>query len=198
MRLINIESTPIQYKIHMEPPRLEMRQAQNPSVQLESQPVRLQLRSRNIQVQLDTTAMRESMGLRSVGAFLSDQAGRGRQAALDATAELARFGRQVGAIEDGVTIAQLVAQQILQQPGTVTAFIPSVGPEISWLPGGVELAYQPPQLETDWQTNKNVLDYIPGKFEVVIEQYPTVEIEYLGEPQYVPPSASPTYEEQPA
>ena len=34
-----------------------------------------------------------------------------------------------------------------------------------------------------------------GELNVNVEQYPKVEIEYVGEPMYVPPSANPSYEE---
>ncbi len=38
-------------------------------------------------------------------------------------------------------------------------------------------------------------DYVPGKLEINIEQYPKVEIEYVADPLYVPPRANPNYEE---
>lgn len=38
--------------------------------------------------------------------------------------------------------------------------------------------------------------YVPGELNINVEQYPKVEIEYVGEPMYVPPSASPEYEER--
>ena len=37
--------------------------------------------------------------------------------------------------------------------------------------------------------------YVPGELAINVEQYPKVEIEYVGEPLYVPPSANPSYEE---
>ena len=37
--------------------------------------------------------------------------------------------------------------------------------------------------------------YVPGELNVNVEQYPRVDIEYIGEPMYVPPSANPAYEE---
>ena len=43
---------------------------------------------------------------------------------------------------------------------------------------------------------QNVMNYIPGKFNFSITQYPEVKIEYLGEPVYVPKSADPNYDEE--
>ena len=36
--------------------------------------------------------------------------------------------------------------------------------------------------------------YVPGELRVDVEQYPKVDIEYMGEPMYVPPSANPAHE----
>ena len=121
------------------------------------------------------------------------QAEKGMKAAQTATAEFSRFGTQVGQIQDGVTIAQLIAQKMFSQPETITAFLPSVGPQITWQPGEIKMEGDPGDLTTEWEINKNIMDYIPGKFQIVIEQYPGVKIEYLGEPNYVPPSAAPGF-----
>lgn len=196
MQLLKIESIPIQYQIKVERPRLEVKQAENPSAKMTQIPARLELSSKRIEVRLDTTDMRKSMGLQSVGSMLAQEAQKGIQAAQQATADLSKFGTDVGQIQTGITIAQLVSQKIMQdqQPNVVTAFIPSVGPTITWDPNELKKQYVEGQLSNEWQINQNVLNYIPGKVQLMIEQYPHVEIEYLGEPSYVPPSSNPNYE----
>lgn len=194
MQLLSIKSIPIQYQITLEHPRLEMRQAQNPRVELDQQRVGLGLRSRDIQIRMDSTEMWASLNLKSVGRAIADNAQKGVQAAQEATADLSRFGTQVGRIDKGVKILDLVAQRVMQQPDTVTVFLPSTGSDISWEPGDLEVEYQPGSLNTDWQVNQNVMNYIPGRFQLEIQQYPRVEITYLGKPQYVPPSSAPDYE----
>ena len=109
-----------------------------------------------------------------------------------------QFGNQISQIQDGVSISQVVQQKMLEQPTTYTTFIPSAGIDISWQPQQLNLDYQPTQLEFDWQTMKNSMEYVPGKYQMDILQYPKVQIEYLGTPTYVPPSADPNYEEQSA
>lgn len=196
--LLNIQSIPIEYQLQIERPRLEMRQANNPRSNVTQTPSSLQIHTKNIQVRLDTSDMRSSIGLKSAPDLIAEAAAYGKQTAQEATAEMTRFGDQLGQIQDGVTVAGLIQQKMLQQPDTVTVFLPSTGPAVSWDPNQINMKYQPGNLDFEWKINQNVLNYIPGKFQMVIKQYPKVQIEYLGDPNYVPPSASPNYEEESA
>ena len=191
MQLISIHTTPLKWSIQTQPARLEMKQADNADIAINQKDAKISIHSRNIQIQLDTTEMRRSMGLRDISAVLEDEAAKGREAAQQAVAEFSRFGTQMGRIADGVTIAQLVTQKIMEQPDTITAFIPSVGPDISWIPAEANLEYIPGELSTDWKVNRNLMEYIPGKFEFIIDQYPDITIQWLGQPNYFPVSAKP-------
>lgn len=82
---------------------------------------------------------------------------------------------------------------MMEQPESYTAFLPSTGPNISWLPNQLNKNYQAGELSFDWQTARNVFEYVPGRFHMEVLQYPKVQIEYLGEPNYVPKSADPNY-----
>lgn len=192
MGLISIHSTPIQYKLQIEPARLEMQKQGATQGQTQQADAQLELHATRIQVRLDTTEMRHSMNLRSVPTMIKDEAQKGYQASLDAIAELSSFGTQVGQIQNGVSIVQVLAQRIQQQPDVITAFIPNVGPSISWDPGQLTVDYHPGELQTEWELSKNVLSYIPGGYEMIIEQYPKVQVEYLGQPNYFPASAAPS------
>lgn len=198
MQLINITSTPIDYKINIEPARLEMKQADNARQKMTLDPSRLSIQSRNIEVRLDSTRMRASLNLRNPGEFARYFGSQGRQTAYENIGERVQFGNQIAQIQDGVTISQVVQQKMLQQPTTYTTFIPSAGIDMSWQPAQLDLDYQPAQLEFDWQTMKNSMEYVPGKYHMEILQYPKVQVEYLGTPTYVPPSADPNYEEKSA
>ena len=198
MQLINITSTPIEYKINIEPGRLEMKQADNARQKMTSFPSELSIQSRNIEVRLDSTRMRASLNLRNPGEFARYYGSQGLQTAFENIGDRVQFGNQSSQIQDGVSIGQVVQQKMLEQPTTYTTFIPSAGIDISWQPQQLNLDYQPTQLEFDWQTMKNSMEYVPGKYQMDILQYPKVQIEYLGTPTYGPPSADPNYEEQSA
>lgn len=198
MQLINISSTPIEYKINIEPARLEMKQADNARHQMTLDPSQLSIQSRNTQVRLDTTQMRASLNLRNPGDFARYYGSQGNQTAYENIGERVQFGNQIARIQDGVSISQVVQQKALQQPTSYTTFIPSAGVDMSWQPAEINLDYKPTDLSFDWQTMKNIMEYVPGKYQMEILQYPKVSVEYLGTPTYVPPSADPNYEEKSA
>ena len=195
MQLINITSTPIEYKINIEAARLEMKQSDNPRYQMTQNQGRMNIDAKNIQVRLDSTRLRESLNLRDPGAFARYYGSQGQQTAYENIGERVQFGNQNSQIQDGVSISQIVQQKALKNPTTYTTFIPSAGWDISWQPQELNLDYQPTEMNFDWQVQKNIMEYVPGKYQMDILQYPKIEIEYLGTPTYVPPSSDPNYEE---
>ena len=195
MQLINITSTPIEYKINIEAARLEMKQSDNPRYQMTQNQGRMNIDAKNIQVRLDSTRLRESLNLRDPGAFARYYGSQGQQTAYENIGERVQFGNQISQIQDGVSISQIVQQKALQQPTTYTTFIPSAGWDISWQPQELNLDYQPTEMNFDWQVQKNIMEYVPGKYQMDILQYPKIELRYLGTPTSVPPSSHPNYDE---
>ncbi len=195
MQLIKITSVPMQCKFEIEPARLQMRQAQNPQQQVTVTPSKLTLSSSDIKVRLDTTDLRASLNQRDNTSFAIYTAELGKQAASDALNDAVQTGDAMQRIDDGVSIAQIVQQKMLEQPDSVMVFLPSTGTDISWQPGSLSTDYEPATVDTNWQIMKNQMEYIPGKFHLNILQYPDVQVEYLAGPNYVPPSADPEYTE---
>lgn len=198
MQLINITSQPLKYEIHTEAARLEMNVPKNPQGTVKRAPSQMRIRTKDIEVRLDTTEMRASLNLRSIASWKQVWAQQGQQAAYEVIGENVQTGNQMQRIDDGVTIGQIVRQKMLQAADctTYTTYIPSEGTEISWDPAQININYDPGSVQTEWQIAQNVMNYIPGKFQMEILQYPKVTIEYLGEPTYVPPSAAPGYVEE--
>ena len=87
--------------------------------------------------------------------------------------------------------------QMLAQTSVTTGigFIPSVGADISWTPADLAVDFTPASVDFKPMVQKTEAVYVPGELNVNVEQYPKVDIEYIGEPMYVPPSANPAYEE---
>lgn len=73
-------------------------------------------------------------------------------------------------------------------------FIPSAGAEITYQPGSITMDYQMDRLMFNVKLNNGNVEYIPGSIEIVITQWPDVQIEYMGRPVYVPPSAAERFE----
>lgn len=191
MQLIKITNIPIEYQIQVERARLEVQKADNPEMSIHKRPSKLEINTRDVQIRMDTKEMRSSIGLESASTKIRKAAQRGMQAAQSATAQFASEGNTLAHSEAGVGVREIAANRLFSQPETATVFLPSAGPVISWQPNSIKMQYDPGDLETDWRIRQNTMDYVPGKFRMSILQYPKVQIEYLGEPNYVPPSANP-------
>lgn len=196
MNVLKITSTPIKLSMTSQRARLES-QIPDPEVGIIQNPGHLNMKSENIKVNIDSTRTRDSLGFRTPKGLMRDAAQAGLAAASEATAQYSRIGNQMMQIQDGVTVADIMKNQMLAQASVATGikFIPSVAPEISWTQPDLSIDYTPAQVEFHPQVSEHSARYVPGELNVNVEQYPKVEIEYVGEPMYVPPSASPDYEE---
>ena len=194
MNLLKITHLPIQYQYETEPAKLEMNKTAPSQGRIRRQPSKLSVDSSNVKVNINNDKARESMNMRTSSSWARDYAMRGERAAQQATGESVQFGNQLQQIEDGVTIGQVVRSKMLQKtPDSVLVFIPSVGPEIQWEEPKIDMSYDPGSINMDWQIMKNVFNFVPGKFNIEITQYPSISIEYIGPAMYVPPSAAPDY-----
>lgn len=194
MQLLKITTVPIKIEMKVERPRLEMKR-NDPSVEMKAKPVKLRLQAQNTKVNINTKNMRYSMGYRDVFEMSTDAAREGSTAALEATAQYAEIGNQMTKIHQGANVADIMYSKFYRGYTTQMAFIPSEGPEIDWAPASLDIQYDPAQLEMEWSILQNTMQYHPGDFSIEVTQYPRVDIEYLGDFMYVPPSAKPGYEE---
>ena len=192
MNVLKITTTPIKLSMSSQKARLESHLPE-PELGIIRTPSRL-----NIKVNIDTSAARDSLGFKTARSLNRDAAVFGKQAAADATGRYAQMGNQMMQIQKGVTIPEIVQNQMMAQTKVTTGFefLPAVGPDISWDPGSLAIDYTPSRIEFDPQPDMQEAVYVPGELNINVEQYPKVEIEYVGEPMYVPPSASPEYEER--
>lgn len=174
------------------PARLEMKQAQT-KLKLSKRNGQLSIRSQNIKVNINTREMRNSLGYKDMIAMARDASERGTQAARDAVAQYTETGNQMAQIHKGANIPDILYSRLVRDAATEMVFLPSVGAEISWEPGSVEFNYTPSELSFEWERIKKSMEFVPGSFAGEIKQYPKVEIEYLGDPIYAPPSANPDF-----
>jgi len=194
-QLLRITSVPIQMKYELEPARLEMKHdREKPVAELKKTPSQLETHSRNIRVNINTDAAYESMNLRGMAVFARDNAQKGRVKAQKGMGEAVDFGNQMQRIQDGVTIAQIVQSKMKEVPTTYHTFLPAVGPDVNWEDSELKMKYDPGHLDVNWQIMHNVMNFVPGKFSIMVTQIPRVQIEYMGDPLYVPPQANPNYE----
>nr|WP_312577359.1 DUF6470 family protein [Sedimentibacter sp.] len=65
--------------------------------------------------------------------------------------------------------------------------------DTSWNPQDISIRYEMDKLNFDWKVNRPQINFIPGNIEFIIKEYPKLEINYIGTPIFVPPSADPNY-----
>ena len=92
------------------------------------------------------------------------------------------------------TIADIAYQNMQNNYESVMTFLPSVPANINWDPQQLSMQYEMDKLSFDWRTSQQPdMQFTPASIEYHVKQYPKIEIEYVGKPTYVPPSASPDY-----
>lgn len=95
------------------------------------------------------------------------------------------------------TSATNVVENYITTADNVTGYVPNTLDSIKWEPATLDLNLElnfntEPEYEyVEEETTK--LRYVPREISFEVEQYPSIKIEYLGGPQYVPASSDPNY-----
>lgn len=193
--LLKIQTVPINIEYKVQRASLQ-HQSTPPRVNITRNRGSLNIQTRPAKVNIDSYETRASAGLKSAPRAIQESAAEGKNAAYEATRRFAEEGNQ--RLDSGGaknTIADIVTSRMIKSAETITAFIPSVRPEITVDPGAISFDVTMDKLTFDWNINhKPQLEFVPGNIEFAVTQYPQVIIEYVGSPIYAPPSADPNYE----
>lgn len=191
--LLKITNIPLEYEMTIQHARLERSQSSPPLVEMSRQRGGLSVNSRPAKLLLDTYEARASL-VPTTRRAISQNAQRGLQAAGEAAQSYAREASMMKWSkpgEGGAMLDQVLAQRTQLPTGEFQlGFIPSTGAEITYQPGSISMDYQMDRLMFNLKLNNGTVEYIPGSIEFVITQWPDVQIEYMGRPVYVPPSAA--------
>jgi hypothetical protein len=193
--LIEIKTVPIELEFKVTHAKLEHTQG-TAELEISRDEGGLSIRSRAIRLNLDTFESRNSVTPTTIRAN-AQSAQMGQQAAYEATATYARQGQLLLTAKVGqelVTQFAAEAQTKDLKTNVGLQFLPSVGADISWEPGEMNIRYEMDKLNFDWRVSQGQLEFIPGDIEISVKQQPDVVIKYVGGPIYVPPSADPDYE----
>lgn len=193
MQVIEIKTTPGKYELEVTPAKLEYDNDTIRDMHVQTTPSTLKIDAKNISVKIDSYESRKSIGLMTMGDRISYEANRGKQNAAEKTREYVNIGQQMSNIHEGANIPSIIAQKRLAEtnPQLVTAFFPSVGPNISWEPNELNMEYTPTELDINWQELDRSMTYIAGSVKFNVVQRASVDIEYVGGPNYFPKSSAP-------
>jgi len=195
MQLLRITTVPIKIKMNVENAKLQLNQ-ELPRMKQQTSRSRLSLKKQDIKVRIDTYEARKRMGMLNMRDYAKAAARKGIEGAQAAAAEYAELGNKLAMAHKGVTVSEAAYSKLVKEPVSQKVYLPAVGAQLAWEGGTLEAAFEPAQVQTDWDTGTADLVYVPGDLEVEIEQYPDIRIEYMGSPNYVPPSSDPEYEEE--
>lgn len=158
----------------------------------------IQIKSKPVRLNLDTYEARKSASNESAIDSVKSYAAKGKQGAYHATARYATEGSilmNVKLDEDAFKQISNLRLKNNEHKTPNIKWIPNRPVDIQYEPGDLTIKYSTDKLNFDFHQNKKPMKFIPGDIEFVITQQPDVVIKYVGDPIYVPPSASPNYEE---
>ena len=148
-----------------------------------------------VKLNIDTYQARASIGYGHMndGDMMTKKAKEGFSIAFQGSARVASEGDQLarGMTASEIAINRARAGATIE---TIMEFLPKEGAQVTFDEGTLNIEYQMGTQDFDWDVLPQLpMRFIPGSVELIIHDRPRVEIEYIGDPIYVPPSANPNY-----
>lgn len=194
--LIRITTTDIQYELRTTQAKLTYNNNHIPTAKVKTTQGQFSMKSENASIKIDTYEARRSLNMPNSTDAAYEKAQKGTQANNKYISRVISEGEARGNIENQVSVGAIARQKFAQPAQYATVFLPEGGAQLTYEPGSLDMQYTPAEMSYEWDDNKFSLDYEPGSVEMIISQMPSVTIEYLGEPRYVPPSSNPNYVEE--
>lgn len=192
-QLLSITSVPIAVEITVNRAHLDYN-TELPKVDVSRNKGGFKIQADPIRIDIDSTAVYNSIGLKNIDTLRQDYSQESIKVCYQATASIVQEGDLL--LGQNITPAQIAAQKSQRSIETILSFLPTEGPDISWTGGTLSINYQTDDLNFDWETTtRAAFEFVPGSIEFNIKSMPKVDIEYIGEPIYCPPSANPNYVE---
>lgn len=194
-QLLSITTTPIQIEVNISNARLDQ-STELPSVEISRERGGYTMKAEPIRVNIDTFEIRQETGLKTDATITKELANEGMKIAYEGTARVVNEGNALAEIHNNVRPSDIAKQRSMEsfKVETVMDFIPKSRPDISWDGGTISLNYQTDKLNFEWDVfDKASFEFVPPSIQFTVTERPKVEIEYLGGPIYVPPSADPNY-----
>ncbi len=193
--LLEIKTIPMSFEMKINKAKYEVATT-NATFELKRHKGGIDMRMKPTKLNIDTIEARYSAGIKSAMRSVQDFAKKGIQAGYQATAAYAKEGNMMLDINiSGNPIAEIAMKKFFSDVEFNLGFAPEVGPDISWDIGGISMNFKMDDLDFEWNLEKPAVTFVPGSIEFIINEYPRVEINYIGTPIFVPPSANPDYKE---
>lgn len=193
--LLQITTIPIKIEIKVTNASYEYPDDRQPKVNISTKNGELVMEAEPLKLNIDTYEARKSLGYGHMndGDMLKQKANEGWSLAFQGTARVASEGDMLAR---GVKASDIARQNVRAGATveTIMEFLPKEGADITFEAGTLNIEYQMGSQEIDWDlTTQLPMEFIPGSVELIVKDYPRVEIEYVGDPIYFPVSANPNY-----
>lgn len=194
--LLQIKTIPIKYEMKIQ--KAELRYSQSKTdVLINNESGSLDINSKPIKLSIDTYDARSSINPTTMES-VRQAAASGLEAASEATATYTEEAALLLDAKVSNPLDQIFRQRAQMPTGEFgLAFIPTSGPDLEWSAPDLNIKYQMDKMSFDIRAAKGDFEFIPGSIEISITQMPDVEIEYIGKPMYVPPSAAKYFDHEP-
>lgn len=190
--LLQITSTPARYEYEITRARLEISQ-EAPAVRRTTQRASINMRQQAGRLEMDSVRRRSDMGFKGVVDRANFEGDKGKQTALEATGSYAEIGNQLADIAHGANVPDTMWGQAMKHNNGQLVLVPVSPVDIHYIPANLQMDYQPGQMNADWDIGRAKLNFVPGSFALNFSQYASINIEYIGGYNYVPPSANPDF-----
>ena len=199
MQLLKIKTIPIKYNISTKSASLTVPEIEPADMKLDTTPLKIDTQTKSIQMRMDSSDMRRSMGMKTIADVMREAPAKTQQTANRVTSEYVQIGNRMAKdAHNGLTVAQIMRDKSFENT-TIESTIGSIPTEridLSWEPAAVKHKVRRSEVETDWKTAAQEMEFVPSSYSLEVEQYADVIIEYIGGHQYVPPSSDPNYEDK--
>lgn len=200
--LLQITTIPIKIEIKVTNAKYEPSESgveRQPKVNITTRNGEFVMQAEPLKLNIDTYQARKSLGFGHMndGDMLKKTAQDGFSIAFQGTARAVSEGDMLakGMSPSEIAINNARAGATVE---TIMEFLPKEGADITFDGGTLNIEYQMGSQDFEWDLHNQLpMEFIPGSVELIVRDRPRVEIEYVGDPIYVPPSANPNYEPSP-
>lgn len=195
--LLQITTIPIKIEIKVTNAKFEhSEEYTQPKVNIETKNGGYVMQAEPLKLNIDTYEARKSLGYGHMndGDMVQQKGEEGFSIAFQGTAKVAAEGDQLarGMSPSEIALNNARAGATVQ---TIMEFLPKEGADITFDEGTLNIEYQMGSQDFNWDVHpESPMEFIPGSVEFIVRDRPRIEIEYIGDPIYVPPSANPNYE----
>ncbi|QPC47513.1 DUF6470 family protein [Mangrovibacillus cuniculi] len=178
---IRLQSTSAQIQLNRTAP---VQRIEQPKAELDIQQpsAEMTINRKRATLTIDQSQARADLGFKTRTQVLEEFVQDGIQGLMEGIARNAQEGDELMMIENG-------GSPLADQPAR-NAFDPPAEFNIGWIPraGGVKVSYDPGSVDIQWKVNKvinnsrpqkAIHDYTPGKIEVAMQRYNSLEIDFV-------------------